>query len=473
MPLNPFFLQGSAGEQSLIQDLINEQLQIYGVEVYYLPRKIFQIDDIIREISSSKFDDAFLIEAYVNNYDGYNPGSDIMTKFGLQLKNEVSLTISRERFEEFISPFLEGITSGISEERIAEYTFKDLVSRPKEGDLIYFPLGERLFEIKRVESEKPFYQLGKNYVYELQCELYEYENEIIDTTINEVDNTIEDEGYITTLILSRESTNASATAIVGGKGMVGSIDLIQDGGGYTSAPTVTISSPDDVRQTAKAVAITTTSGGVTSIKEIIITNCGSGYTSSNPPSVTITGGGGSGSVATATIVDNGISKLVVNNSGSGYYGGMSVAIDPPSTVEVEPVITDGRLTSFNIKNTGFGYTEAPSVSISTSPNTGQGNFVYGEFVVGQSSGTRALVRDFRTTDPAFVDEIPITRLRVAINSGKFSAGERVIGEDSLASYIVEKYEDDDYDNDYDSNLEIETEAISIIDFTESNPFGGY
>ena len=86
-----------------------------------------------------------------------------MTKFGLRLKNEVNLTISRERFEDFISPFLEGISSGIREGQITGFTFGDLITRPKEGDLIYFPLGERLFEIKRVEHEKPFYQLQKNY----------------------------------------------------------------------------------------------------------------------------------------------------------------------------------------------------------------------------------------------------------------------------------------------------------------------
>ena len=197
MPLNPFFLQGSKNEQFLVQDLINEQLKMYGIEVFYLPRKIFKTDNIIREVQSSKFDDSFAIEAYLNNYEGYNPNSDLMTKFGLKLTNEVSLTISKERFEETITPFLEGITSGIRDGLITDYTFEDLISRPKEGDLIYFPLGERLFEIKRVESEKPFYQLGKNYIYELNCELYEYENELIETTIDEVDNTVEDQGYIT------------------------------------------------------------------------------------------------------------------------------------------------------------------------------------------------------------------------------------------------------------------------------------
>src|SRR5210317_2009451 len=134
-----------------------------------------------------------------------------MTKFGLRLKNEINLVISKERFEEFIVPLMSGRQVGIDRERITDYEV-ELTTRPKEGDLIYFPLGERLFEIKRVESEKPFYQLGKNYVYELNCELYEYENELIDTAIDEVDNTVEDEGYITTLRLVGTAVTATATA---------------------------------------------------------------------------------------------------------------------------------------------------------------------------------------------------------------------------------------------------------------------
>ena len=106
MTLNPFFLQGSAGEQFLVQDLINEHLKIYGIDVYYLPRKYLEIDDVLREVETSKFDDNFIIEAYLDNYEGYAPGSDLMTKFGLRLKNEIKLIISSERFEEFISPFL-------------------------------------------------------------------------------------------------------------------------------------------------------------------------------------------------------------------------------------------------------------------------------------------------------------------------------------------------------------------------------
>ena len=171
MALNPFFLQGAQSEQRLIQDLINEQLTIYGVEVTYIPRKYVRKQTIIEEVQSSKFDDNFALEAYVNTYEGYSGAGDVLTKFGVSLRDEVVLTISKERFEDFISPFLD------ADDDI------ELATRPREGDLVYFPLGQRLFEIKFVEHEKPFYQLGKTYVYEIQCELFEYEDELIDTGI--------------------------------------------------------------------------------------------------------------------------------------------------------------------------------------------------------------------------------------------------------------------------------------------------
>ena len=483
MTLNPFFLQGSPGEQRLVQDLINEQLTVYGVEVYYLPRKIFKTDNIIREIQSSKFDDVFLIEAYINNYDGYAPGSDLMTKFGLKLQNEISLTISRERYEDFIAPFLEGISSGIREGRILEYDFADLITRPKEGDLIYFPLGERLFEIKRVESEKPFYQLGKNYVYELNCELYEYENELIDTAVEEVDNTVEDEGYVTTLRLVGTAVTATATAQTSISGIstalpsIGQIILTNDGSGYTSAPTVTISKPGAGvgTVTATAVAITTSVGNVQSIKEIRLTNAGFGYTSNPPPTVTISGGGGTGAAATAIVVNGGILSLSVSESGKGYYGSEpTVTISGPSvgqTATAKAIVSSGEITSLQLTNAGYGYTQAPTVTIS-SPVSGVGTFYYNEEITGQTSGVTARVRNFKRRTDISVQFAPVD-LQVALNTGNFSVGETVVGGISSASYIIESYDRDSYDNPYDVNEEIETEADSILDFTESNPFGNY
>ena len=111
-------------------------------------------------------------------------------------------------------------------------------TRPREGDLVYFPLGQRLFEVKFVEHEDPFYQLGKNYVYQLKCELFEYEDEVIDTTIEAIDTQVQDEGFITQLQLIGIGKTATATAQISGSvpsGYVQKIFLNDDGGNYTSA----------------------------------------------------------------------------------------------------------------------------------------------------------------------------------------------------------------------------------------------
>ena len=208
MALNPFFLQGSQSEQRLIQSLINEQLQIYGVEVIYLPRSILSKDEILTEVQSSAFNDNYAIEAYVNTYEGYSGAGDIMTKFGMSLKDELTVTISKERFEDFISSFLADLPA--SEREVA--------TRPCEGDLIFFPLGNRIFEIKFVEHEQPFYQLGKNYVYQLKCELFELEDELstiagdgIESLTQDIDDEMVDFGYITSL----QMVSAGSTATLG------------------------------------------------------------------------------------------------------------------------------------------------------------------------------------------------------------------------------------------------------------------
>ena len=144
--------------------------------MHYLPCKYVSEKTVIREVVRSRFDDAYPLEAYVNTYDGYGENPTLLTKFGIQATNEITLTISSERFSDYISPLIKN-----------EADIK-LSTRPKEGDLIYFPLGDRLFEIKYVEHEKPFYQLQKNYIYELRCELFRYEDEVIDTGIDAIDD---------------------------------------------------------------------------------------------------------------------------------------------------------------------------------------------------------------------------------------------------------------------------------------------
>ena len=305
--LNPYFQQGSRSEQNLIQDLINEQLKMYGVEIHYLPRKYLSEKTVLKEVIQSKFDDAYPIEAYVENYEGYGDNNTILSKFGIQATNEITLIISKERFETYIQPLIRNET-GIK-----------LATRPKEGDLIWFPLDDRLYEIKFVEHAKPYYQLQSLYVYELQCEVFRYEDEVVDTGVGDIDDDLDTLGYIQTLTLAGIGT--TATAVTGFRnGGVQFINLLNDGSGYTSTPTVAISSAPSGGIDATAVAITTSKTGITtskSIKEILITNPGAGYLS--PPEVVFVGGGGIGVAVTVGIATTGsIGIVTVTSGGAGY-----------------------------------------------------------------------------------------------------------------------------------------------------------
>ena len=427
MALNPFFLQGSPGEQRLIQNLINEQLQIYGVEITYIPRKFVNKTSIIEEVQSSKFDDNFLLEAYVNTYEGYSGAGDIMTKFGVSLKDEVTLTISQERFTDFIAPFLDA----------SDY---ELGSRPREGDLIFFPLGARLFEVKFVELEQPFYQLGKNYVYQLQCELFEYEDEIIDTGLDVIDSEIEDQGFITTLNLvgSGATATASATLAPAQSGFINSLTILNDGSGYTSIPTVFISTSRNasIGVNASAVAITTERNGVFSIKELVLTNAGAGYTVA--PDINIIGGGGSGAIATCGITTSGrgVISYTITAEGSGYTTEPTVTIAGPNgagtTATASAVIDVGnsKVSSIRPVNPGIGYTVAPTVTIAD-PNiiTGRGNYLLNDLIIGQTSHTEARVKSW----DADTKVLKISNVGIGSTVNGFIPGEEIrvqIGQDS-------------------------------------------
>jgi hypothetical protein len=464
MALNPFFLQGSPNEQRLVQELINEQLRIYGVEVIYIPRKFVRRETILREVSSSKFDDNFALEAYVSNYEGYSGQGDILTKFGMSLKDDLSLIISKERYEDFIAPFLDGD----NDEEIV------LSSRPREGDLIYFPLGQRLFEVKFVEHEQPFYQLGKLYVYELKCELFEYEDEVIDTSIHEIDTQIEDEGYITTLTLIGLGRTATALSTIG-TGYIREITLNNDGYGYTFPPVVSISSAPFGGTNAIAEAIAEINSGVYSIKGISLKNAGSGYTS--VPTITITGNGtGAGATCSIETSQYGVISITLTDNGVGYstapqvtITGTGSGIGETATAISSVVGTGQTVSSIKITNPGIGYITAPQVVINGPPIlTGIGTYVFNEIITGSMSGTTARVKfwdfDTKILKVSFVDNV---------TPNGFFPGETIVGSISNAQYSVNTYNNwNPYDK-YGDNLQIQNEAYSILDFSESNPFGTY
>jgi hypothetical protein len=456
--LNPFFLQGSQTEQNLVQDLINEQLRMYGVEIYYIPRKYITEKTIIKEVIESKFNDAYPIEAYVNSYEGYGDNTQLLSKFGIQSTNEISLIISKERFELYISPLIKYIPN------------IKLSSRPKEGDLIYFPLGDRLFEIKFVEHEKPFYQLQKNYIYELKCELFRYEDEIIDTNIEEIDDNVDIDSNSQTLTLVSSGTTATAiTSIV--NGAVVSIIVTNRGEKYTSIPVVAISSSPSPGGTAAGIA--TLISGITNcdgteigskVQGVQITNPGFGYTVA--PGIVFIGGGGSGASATTIISDNAVGIITVTNGGSGYTTAPSVTFSSPgigTTANAIAIVSAaGTISAIRITNAGAGYTSTPSISIGSPYMVGIGTFVRNETITGSISEATAIVKTWN----AITGNLSITNI-----TGIFKVGEIVTGSESNASYQVRSNDVYNTINQYPENKQIEEEALNIIDFSESNPFG--
>lgn len=475
MALNPFFLQGTSSEQRLIQDLINEHLRMYGVEVIYIPRKFVNKKTIIEEVQSSRFDDNFAIEAYVNTYDGYSGAGDILTKFGMSLRDELLITISKERFEDFIAPFMGALDDGSGEGEII------LSTRPREGDLIYFPLGERIFEVKFVEHENPFYQLGKNYVYELKCELFEYEDEIIDTSIEEIDTQVQEEGYITTLKLIGVGRTATASATID-TGYVREVFLNNDGYGYTSTPIVAIStSPTgQIGDNATAVAIMGVRNGIKSVERIYLTNAGAGYIT--PPSIRIIGGGGAGAAATCSIetTNKGVIRFTVNDGGVGYGTAPIVTISAPGQTGIGKtavgissigfVGSDSVVRAIYVANPGIGYTVNPTVVISNPETlTGIGTFLFNEIVRGSRSQIRARVKSWDKD----TNILKVANLGIGATQPLFLPGENVIGTESGAIFTVQYFDQMDTYDKYSQNDEIEEEADLILDFTESNPFGTY
>ena len=466
MALNPFFLQGSPGEQRLVQELINEHLKIYGVEVLYIPRKFVRKDTIFREVTSSRFDDNFSIEAYVNNFEGYGGSGDILTKFGMSLRDELTLIISKERFEDFISPFLEGM----DENEIV------LTTRPREGDIIYFPLGQRLFEVKFVEHEQPFYQLGKTYIYELKCELFEYEDEIggfsdISTVVDEIDGTLQQQGYITSLQLFSFGQTATATAGIS-SGYVRRVFLNNDGNGYTGIPTVGFTAAPVGGIDASGVAITTCKGGICSIKEILLINPGSGYTST-PEVIIYSNGSGVGAAATAEIVQGsyGVGVVGIVTYGEGYVRPPLVTFSGPSVgagvtaTGISVVGSSGSITQVLIRDAGIGYTDAPSITIAPPPlSTGIGTYSFNEIIRGSESGTTSRVKSW---------DKDTNILTVGVIDGSFIPGETIVGTASSARYTLQLTSGTEFADKDEQNDEIEEEADLILDFTESNPFGNY
>lgn len=182
MPTSFYFQSGIPGgrrsEQNVVEDLIIECLQIYGFDTYYIPRVSANEDLILNEDTLQTYLQAYPIEMYFENVDGFDGEGELLSKFGLEIRNTATLVVARRRWEDSIGANANTV----------------LPNRPAEGDVVYFPLTKSFFEIKKVDATDPFFQLGKLYVYKLQCELMQYSSEVFDTGIPEIDGVVSDIG---------------------------------------------------------------------------------------------------------------------------------------------------------------------------------------------------------------------------------------------------------------------------------------
>lgn len=250
MARNIYFSEKVRSEQALYEDIVVEALKIYGHDMYYLPRDVMKTDDLLNEDPSSRFNSSYMIEMYVDNIEGFDGQGDLFSKFGVEIRDNVTLTVSRRRWNQAIKRHDNELTS----------------ERPLEGDLVYVPFSRKLFQIMKVEHEQPFYQITNLPTYKLQCELFEFSSDDFDTGVAAIDEI--ERSYAYKYILSFTSgVNATAVATLDSQDRVGSFVVTSGGAKYTSPPAVTISAPTQAPRTG-AVTLRTDNNRITAIDVI-------------------------------------------------------------------------------------------------------------------------------------------------------------------------------------------------------------
>ena len=323
MPTSPYFptyYAGHSGEQGLVQDLVDEQIKLFGSDIYYIPRVVLQ-DSTLDEVRFSKYQEQFQIEMLLQNVMGFGDNSEFVSKFGLRITDEIIFRVSTRRWDEEVAEHNPNLT---------------LDNRPNEGDLLYFPLTKDIYEIKFVGKEEPFFQFGKIQFYAITAEIYEIGSDDFDTGVEEID--------------AVEVTFAN------------SIKLIMDPGGTGDFTVGEEVSGDEFL--AKATA--TTDGDA--VDSITITDSGLHYNAALPPTVTISGGGGNGATATASVSSTGlVTGILITSGGSGYTTAPTVTIDySPKDNRAEVKSWDAATRSLQVINRTGTFTTAEVITGQTS-----------------------------------------------------------------------------------------------------------
>ena len=323
MPTSPYFptyYSGHSGEQGLVQDLVDEQIKLFGTDIYYIPRIVLQ-DSTLDEVRYSKYQEQFQIEMILQNVMGFGDNAEFISKFGLRITDEIIFRVSTRRWDEEVAEHSPSLT---------------ITSRPNEGDLLYFPLTKDIYEIKFVGKEEPFFQFGKIQFYAITAEIYEIGSDDFDTGIEEIDDV--EIAFANTIKLFMDPGGSGDFTV--GEEIVGDEFL------------------------AKATG--TTDGDA--VDSITITDGGSHYKQATPPTVTITGGGGTGATATAAVSSTGlVNSILITSGGTGYTSAPTVTIDySPKDNRAEVKSWDNTTRALEVYNRTGTFTTAEVITGLTS-----------------------------------------------------------------------------------------------------------
>ena len=452
---------GVATEQNLVQDLVDEQIKLFGSDVFYIPR-VHLKDKTLGEVIQSEFNQSYMIEMFLVNVEGFGAGSEFVSKFGLRITDEISFVVSRRRWEQSANPALNLAVDG----------------RPNEGDLIYFPLTEDLYEIKYVERENPFFQLGKQYFYQLTAEIYEQGADKFDTGIDDIDDVEREFSNITTLnvgLTTRET--ATGTVVVDANGNIVSATLTSGGTGYNTAPSVTVNPSGN----ASGGYITTSisDGGVVSL---LVEQGGTGYDPNNPPTITID---------TPPEAVQFISDEHVVIGGFTQQGGGRTWTSANKVITVTAIGGfDPTFATTTQKKYFYWKFEDKRISYvytfnGTTATTAPGYFYYDsasvKYIINAweettTSGGQGILYDLMSATIAEVaDWNGVTNtLEVMNRTGNFIDGDMIRGVESNAIYTLGDFSTiDNESTEWDQNAAIEEGADDLIDWGEKNPFGEF
>nr|BAR28987.1 neck protein [uncultured Mediterranean phage uvMED] len=316
----PTYYQGHSGEQGLVQDLVDEQIKLFGTDIYYIPKIVLQ-DSTLDEVRYTKYQEQFQIEMLLQNVTGFGDNAEFISKFGLRITDEIIFRVSTRRWDEEVADHSPNLT---------------VTSRPNEGDLLYFPLTKDIYEIKFVGKEEPFFQFGKIQFYAITAEIYEVGSDDFDTGVTEID------------AIEQLFDNA--------------IKLVMDPGG---AGDFTVGE-EVVGDEFLAKATSAITGDA--VSGITISDGGAHYKVATPPSVTITGGGGTGATATATVSSTGIvNGITITSAGSGYTSAPTITIDySPKDNRAEVKSWDSTTRALSVINRTGTFTTAEVITGLTS-----------------------------------------------------------------------------------------------------------